>query len=632
MPLFQRREARSLLATRSWVALTMASLSWLLTALVTLPRWRDLSSAEHVCIVIALVLIVLSIVLVRRPWSLWLTTLAMFSLGLTALVPSGTLVWTYPQTYFGYVGFLCSMLLPRRAGLVTCVAIPIGVWLIWQSDPGNVVPEAFSVADGWLLLVRMLGAQLLLWWSWWWLRGQADQLDRQWDSLRESQVIAQAEQERSTLWRDTAQRIHATMLNSINALLEARAFDPEQLRQLAAQGRAALMQPSIEPRRTPELNERVEPVNAGIVLITSALGGAFIGGSLYILFVPFPSLGIAAAAVACTLLACWAGLVIVVRRQRVPWPLATALVLVAASVPWLLASFPQGCDAIGAVSAAAAITGFAIVCIGLWSGAVPFVVGLIPWAIGAVLITRSTPAECSIAPTVIVLNVATFLPLVAIISIVGIRSARRSLHRLEQVEIDTSLAQTRAAALRRIDEEMSASVREAADLLDAIARRGAMSEEDEITLRCLAARMRASIQIDVDMASGFASDVYALIVQLAKERIPVEIGVLASSADDRPIPAPVRDLMLAAGRAGAGSRMRLQCLSTQAQDFLSFTVPAAATQAIGLRPGDERSVDGALLSVQEAEPEVEGSQVAVITVERDVRQSAEVVTAALSAR
>lgn len=615
---FRQRELKGLFAVRSLLILAMTTLSWLLTMIVIGPRWSLLSTAEHLCIIIAPILLAAAFILRRYTWGLWLPAVAMAALGATALVPSGSLVWTYPQTYFGYVGFICSMLLPRRFGLATCFLIPFGVWLIWQFDPQNVVPEAFSVANGWILLPRMLGSQLLLWWMWWWLRGQADLMDRQLDALRLTQVEALARQERSQIWRVTAERVHATMLNSINALLPSRTFDPSALRSLADQGRTALEEPVPLAVRPPSPSERILPVNAGVVLITGALGGALLGGSLYVLFVGFSSLLPGVIATLCTFIGCLAALVIVLRRARIPRSWATLLVLVPAAVPWVLASFPHACSDIGAVSATASITGFAIVCIGLWSGLVPSAVGLIAWAAGAVLVSRSAPAECSLAPTVIVLNVATFLPLVVIIAIFGGRLTRRSLRRLEEFELESAVAASRSAAIEGVEAEMSASVREAADIFDELADRGAITDPEDTALRCLASRMRASIQIDPASTAGLSLSAYEIAVQLAHEQIPIEVGVLAASPDQREVPQEIRELLLLIGRRSMGGSLRLQCLNSQRLDFLSLTAPLAAVRAAGCEPGTVTSVGDLTVTVQDADPNAEPGTPIAVMVEREV--------------
>ena len=613
MPLSQRPEFASLRGTRTWVILAMTTLSWLLTSVLTASRWSQLSGAEHLCLIASGALIISAIVLVRFRWALWLPMVAMLVLGATALVPAGTFVWTYPQTYLGYVGFILSMLLPRRAGLVTSILIPIGVWVIWIVHPQNIVPEAFTVGNGFVLVVRMLGAQLLLWWTWWWLNDLAIRVDDQWRDMQQALLADVVLQERSQAWRTAAQRIHATSLNSISALLASRAFDPSLLRGLAQEAREAIEVPatdSVIVRRTAP----VLPVNAAIVLITAALGGALVGGSFYAVFVPMPHLWGQGVLIALTFVGCATAMVVVVRKRRIRALYATGLAAIPALVPWVMASQSFDCGDIGAVSAAASIAGFAVVCITLWSSPVPFIVDVALWTVGAILVTRAAPVECVLAPTVIVLNVATFLPLIAVVLIVGTRTHRRSLGRIADADVSAEVSHARAHARAEIDREMGASVAEAADVFDALADAQTVDRIDEVTLRCLAARMRAAVQVDLARAVGFDRGAYDLVTALARDQVVVDVGVLSASDDPRPLPAQVAQALARIARAARGNPVRLQCLSAPGMDFLSMTVPAAAVHAVGLAAGDEREIADCLVGVQEAE----GGETptVVVTVER----------------
>ncbi len=615
MPTPKARERYSLVVTRSWLVLSMCVLSWTLTAALTLTRAGELSSAERGCILAAGACIAVALILCRWPQTLWLTVAAMLLLGATALVPSGSLVWTYPQTYLGYVGFICTMLLPKRAGLVVALCVPLAVWLIWQGDPANVVPEAFTVANGWILVLRMLGAQLLLWWSWWWLTSFAIRLDVQVDTLRNTQLSVAAREERSRIWRASADRVHATMLNSIAALLEARSVDPALLHELAEDGRHAIGQPPDRAPARPHVS-RLAPVNAGIVLMTAALGGALIAGWLYTAFVPFPSVWLWIAAMALALASAVPATVIVIRHRTLRWWVGCLLVLAPAAMPWMLSLSTPTCTSIGAISAAASMAGFAIVCIGLWARYLPIIIGLIIWTPGALIIGRATPAECAIAPTVIVLNVATFLPLVAIISLVGIRRHRRSLQRLEDAEVTSALAEARAATIAVIDREFSDSVTRAADALDAVADRGNLRPQDITELQCLQARMRAAVHVDVGSAHGFVRDAYDLVVRLADEGIPVTAGLLTGSDDPRPLPSEVLDLLAAVARSAGDGPLRLQTIDTGAGDFLSLICPRSSLEGLDIGTQAEWTIGDVQVAIQDAEPATDGRAMAVVTVER----------------
>ena len=618
MSLFERRHMTSLLVTRTWAMLSICLLSWSLTMLVIGPQWRVLSGYEQGFVIAAGALILAGLVLASRRWSLWLLVLAMIALGSTALVPSGSLVWTYPATYFGYVGFFLTLLLPRSLGFVTAVATAALVWGVWLTGPDNVAPESFVIGNGALQFCRVLGSQLLLWWAWNGLVRRAEALDDQWDALREAEVEAVAAQERSALWREQAGRVHATLLNSINALLESRRVDPDRLRVLAAQGRSALEDPTAPTGQT--LGRRAgvrapdDQVNAGIVILTSALAGMLSAGSFYAWFVAYVSWLVAALTIVATLVGNGIALWLVIRQRRIPWAWGLLAVLPPAAVPWLLSTERYGCDANAAVTVAAMIAGFAIVCIGLWSGVVPFVLGLLVWATGAVAIAQATEPSCQMAPTVIVLNVAAFLPLAVIFTLVGARFNRRDRDAMESAATAASLENARAKSVSDIDAALVGVARAAADRFDAIAAHGVLGEDDMRMLACLAGQLRAGVQVDQGVVEGFTRAAATIIWRLADQGIPVEVGVLTASAGSRPMPDAVVTLLVRAASTDPVPGMRIQSVSSPEWELLSLTLSRQGAASVGLRPGSPRFFDDVTVEISDVQDDAVGLVVA--TVER----------------
>lgn len=624
MSLFERRHMTSLLVTRSWAMLSICVLSWSLTMLVIGPQWQVLSGYEQAFVIAAGALILAGLVLASRRWSLWLLVVAMIALGSTALVPSGALVWTYPATYFGYVGFFLTLLLPRSLGFVTAVATAALVWGVWLTGPDNVAPESFVIGNGALQFLRVLGSQLMLWWAWNGLVRRAASRDDRWDALRDAEVGAIAAQERSALWREQAGRVHATLLNSINALLESRRVDPDRLRVLAAQGRSALEDVALPTAPSPlgraASKAADEPVNAGIVILTSALAGMLIAGSVYAWFVSYVSWIVATLTIAATLTGNAVAIWLVVRQRRIRWSWGLLAVLPPAAVPWLLATDRYGCDANAAVTVAAMIAGFAIVCIGLWSGAAPFIVGLLVWATGAVAIAQATDPSCQLAPTVIILNVAAFLPLAVVFTLIGARVNRRDRDAMEAIATTAALEDSRAASVADIDAVLVAVARSAADRFDAIAAREVLNDDDVRTLACLSGQLRASVQVDQGVVEGFARAAATIIWRLADQGIPVEVGVLATSSDTRPMPDGVLDFLIEAASTHPQPGMRIQSVASPEWELLSLSLSKAGAESAGLNPGSVRSFDDVTVEVSEIEDDASGLVVA--TVERQVRETA----------
>lgn len=611
-------EQRSLRVSRSWVVLTVVSLSWILTVLVTGPNWGRLSVFEQACIGAALLCFAIAVIGARRQGLLWFTVIGMLLLAATAVVPSGSVVWTYPQTYLGYVGFILSMLLPRTPGLITALLVPAVTWMILLSGPPNAVLEGFVVAGGSVQFLRMLTAQLLLWLAWNRLRDLARRVDAERDELTQVMLDAHEEQERSASWREAASRVHATMLNSINAVLEARRVDAAQVRMLADQGRAAIAKTSPTRRPLPIGIAPRLPVNAGVVLLSSAIAGAMIGGSLYALFIPYPSALTATAAIVISFAGAVIALVPVIRWQHIDWRMGSLLVLIPAAVPWVLSTWGHPCGDIGPVAATASLAGFAIVCIGLWSGPAPFAIGIVIWLMGALRISQASPVECSIAPNVIVLNVAAFLPVVAVVVLAGARRHRRALEAMEALALEAEAERRLADAQARADEELSDSVHRAADVLDTVGRQGAMGADERTTLRCLASRMRVAVMIDVVAAQGFSRSTHDLVVALADRGIPVDVGVISDSGDPRPIPPELLHLLIEVTAAVAEDAVRVQSVGSPGWDFLSVGMRADSVRLARLVSEQPRTVDGTTLTVSRGE-DLEGpgdDGLTVITVER----------------
>lgn len=619
MSTFEHRYLTALLVTRSWVILSISILSWTLTLVVVGPQWARLSLFEQGCIALAGTLIALAVVFARKWWTLWLVVAAMAAMGATALVPSGSLVWTYPATYFGYVGFAMIMLLPRGLGLITAITVPVTIWAIWLTGPDNVVPEAFSVGNGTLIFFRMIGAQLMLWWAWQELLNRAARQDDQWHQLRATELAAIEIQDRSALWRDQATRVHATLLNSINALLENRTVNPESLRLLASQGRSAISRPPHVREMAQPRTEFVESENAGLVLLTSALAGMLISGSAYSWFVPYQSGLLAALTIGLSTVTSLVALVVVVRRRRIPWPLGIVTVLLAAAIPWLLSDWTGACSSIGAITGAASMAGFVIVCIGLWSGIGPFLVGLAAWAVGAIQIAQNSDPACQFGSTVIVLNVATFLPLAAVLTLVGARFNKRSREEMESRAAAAHLQSSRAQALTEIDEGLISVARDSARALEDVAAEGTLTQEMATKLACVGAQMRAGVQVDVGSVEGLTRAAYTIIWRLAETGVPVEVGVLGQGGDPRRVPEALIDLLVLASGDSPDARIRIQSLVGDGWDFLSMTVPAEGAQRAGLRSGESQSWEDITLVV--SDPEVADAGSLIITLERNHGQA-----------
>lgn len=229
-------ETRALFATRRWLLPMLTGLLVLVTVVSAVTRWTQLSSVEHGAVAVAAGLVVAGAVMGRRPAWLMLSLAGPFVLVLTALLaPVGSPPWIPMPNVITYSLGFATLMVSRWLGAVLVPVAPAVLAMLWARQPSNIISGPLQLAGGWITVAQVAATCLAVWWAWWTLRDRALFADRDFLDRQRNAESSLAQQERARLWRETAVRIHESVLNSIRYVLTSDTIDRERLaRQLDA--------------------------------------------------------------------------------------------------------------------------------------------------------------------------------------------------------------------------------------------------------------------------------------------------------------------------------------------------------------------------------------------------------------
>lgn len=219
----------ALLAARRWV---MVSLSFITMCTLTLSMSRSLDQvplSQGLMLASALVLMVVGTFLSARDLGLWLLTAAMLGLFLTVL--PGVYPWTQfvPLVAIFEAALFAITLSPRAVGLVMMIAASVALIIVPPDQTAVLIVGDSVVTTGMVRALQLVlaGAFLLIAWP-----GMVERA-RSTDAHRTEREYELAEslrtQERLHVWRDTAIRVHETILNDIRYVLGVADIDREAL-------------------------------------------------------------------------------------------------------------------------------------------------------------------------------------------------------------------------------------------------------------------------------------------------------------------------------------------------------------------------------------------------------------------
>jgi signal transduction histidine kinase len=230
-----------LLDTRRWLLVLLLSEAWLFAALVGAAHWRVIASTDRLALVGSALCVVVGWTLSRRTIGVWLIMGAPLLLLLATLTNGGTpseVKWIAVSTSAGHVAYALVMLTGPVLGFVSVIGCTVALAISWSMRPGNVVPGALVVADGWISYTLLAVSALTLWFAWQVLLRRAKSED---DSRARLAARIQAEQEvqeRSRMWRAAAVSVHERLLSTLRYLLQTPEPDREGLRTLIAEAGA----------------------------------------------------------------------------------------------------------------------------------------------------------------------------------------------------------------------------------------------------------------------------------------------------------------------------------------------------------------------------------------------------------
>jgi hypothetical protein len=217
-----------LLEARRWLILLLLTEAWLFAAIVGAAQWRELSGADRLILIIAVLCIISGWLLSRRTVGLWLVTLAPILLVIAAAVggsDSNSAKWIALSVSCGHVAYALIMLTPPAFGLIAIGASGTALMIIWSRTPTNVFPGPLAIAGGWLSFTTILVSGLALWWAWTRLTRYARISDLALERLNRRLDAEIETQERSRMWRAAAASVHESLLSTLRYILQTESLD-----------------------------------------------------------------------------------------------------------------------------------------------------------------------------------------------------------------------------------------------------------------------------------------------------------------------------------------------------------------------------------------------------------------------
>ena len=308
-------------------------------------------------------------------------------------------------------------------------------------------------------------------------------------------------------------------------------------------------------------------------------------------------------ATACGITGCVTALVVAARRQHFQLLPGLALTLIPALVPWFLRTSQYTCDNVPNVAAAVNVAGFAMLAICLWTGLLPGAAAVITWVSGAAITLQQVPVTCQSTLKLAMANSTLILPVAVLTSFAAFRSYQRAADRKDELRRREVLEASRAIAADDLNRELFEAVNDATLLVTQVAQGRVLDPRVRHELEVCDARIRAAIQVEPTRSGGMARSVKRIVDTAASLGIPVTVRAMRGSADARPLPPRVEDLLSTAVTHTISMRPTVQVFHDGASEFISVLVDRYGLSAAGLNPSDSLSVDGIDVQVLEEEEE-----------------------------
>lgn len=278
---------------------------------------------------------------------------------------------------------------------------------------------------------------------------------------------------------------------------------------------------------------------------------------------------------AATAAAAAAGVAIVtltLTAARVRVSLALAIVAAPAAVPWLLAlSASAVCTSTPEITASAVnVTGFAVIGISLWSRWWVMLVGLGAWLGGMAFFVVTAPTSC--APLLLqpIANSLVVIPLFVAGTLLAARVYSQAAAQRTALELAILQERIAADAQAETNARLGSLVRGVTDELTQVSEGRTVDAAMEHRLRLYEGRIRAAVQVDPVVSGSFDRLAASVVEEMAATDTPVEVKLLEASADARPLPSDIHEVLT---RATSGGRAVIAAFSDGESDYLTVVAP-----------------------------------------------------------
>lgn len=264
-----------------------------------------------------------------------------------------------------------------------------------------------------------------------------------------------------------------------------------------------------------------------------------------------------------------AGAVILVARARLAGLIASTAVLAGlAAIPWLMAAAGPPPDLAPVLAAGMTAAGYALIAVGMWARWWQWLVGMLAWAAGVLLVARVDGGDDQLPIAVALINCLIIVPVVIIVSAIGTRRYRRTQEAtaLEREAMNREVI--RANSAMAINQHLSACVAQAEDIIDRLAQGAELDAPSRHQVACLEGLIRATIQVDPATSGEFAQVAARLVNSAFSQSIPVRVGTLLSSANPEPLDPEVMLALETAIRSQEAFTLRT--LTDGVEDHLSL--------------------------------------------------------------
>jgi hypothetical protein len=618
-----RPEWAALLLTRRLLFVLGVGITYAVTLIAAALGWAELTSGEHLLVLLSLLLFIAGVILSKRKFGMWLFIPALLSVASCALLyPTSGPRWIAAVLLVSYISYLWAVLSSRWLGLLSVVIGPVLLLALWSQRPTNVIPGGLALADGTLAVVQVATATAMIWWAWNSLLSEARRTDADLAVLDARTTASMLVTERAAMWRLTVTRLHESLLNSLRYLISSPTVDREVLRgldlvELPTPEHVAHLESVPEPAPITQAHVS-EPFSKGRLLVTAVLAGNALGGISFLIYliaeqgakaIPVAVLGCAGIMIAFT---------IVVRRIRLRASWAFPIVAVPALVPWLLLAQDYGCQQSVVLSPILNAAGFCVMVIAAWATRVVGVVGLLTWGVGGILIALGAQTDCRQAMTVTLVNVLVALPLIVAVTYAGTAAYERSRVRAMEIRQQEIRERSRALAAVDINTELQGVVQDAVTLVGVIGEGALIDHTMRERLRLVDGRIRAHMQVDPLAAGAFAVLAKSIVDSLAERGVIATVKGINSSTDHRPIDEAALGVIYRLLSAVA-TRSGVQVISNGQEDFLSMRVDAQALSVAGLKPGTTSTFGDCVIDVDLDEVTEGKAQTATVVLSRPVQ-------------